>query len=624
VPLDAGFAAVVSVNETVLTSVLRLIRSQKTSLFLNVGAFPIQPMSWNIYLDEPEIKCHAGDAGTVRIAFRAWGEVTDRTLSGPEAIYEVVWNLVVNAEPLVTIKRPPPKPETPEAPEAPEAQPVFHVSIGACKLRESTHRILRGGVIRPDFEALVAGLPNDFAGQLSNSSELSGDFAASMLGGIASDPTATTSVVVGDGAVLVGIDLNSESPDPGQILEGLVTRGDRSALAPIGGGVGAVISAVAIPLAFSEFETAFRAELAKNEATLLDFKIRADEGALHVTGKVDVSGGSAAFSFDVVPRLLRESVFFGAENVEVDTDFDWWVDVLNVLSFGLAGLIASSLTAWSTWRLQDGIGRGSTAASIRRRTLAIIPGAPGIDMSVRGLQLDSTEGFVLQLAFDLAVAGAALEGPGTVNVFGSCDFSVRLPFALTVGTPPPVDPRLRIRWSVRRFDTNEVAFARDGEAASLLKLRLSQDEIPLATCDRFVVSVRMYRPFGTKAVTEILNASSDLRVTDIVDRTHPFVRWKHVARIDQVRVEPNGRKVLVGRPLRERQSKIHRTHLTERCSMLISITQPLSPPHGERFPPKEVEYLDVLPFPAEELAEHRRQVCDYCFFGGPDKSVSLL
>ena len=609
-PVDAGFAAVVSVNEKVLTGVLRLIRSQKEQLFLNVGEFPIQPMSWSIYLDEQMIRCNAADGGTVRMAFRAWGEVTDLTLSGPEATYEVLWNLVVNAEPKITIRRPEPTPEDSDPP------PVFHVSVGTCRLRESSHRILRGGAIRPAFEELVAGLPGDFAGLLSNSQELSGDFAASMLGGLASDPTATTSVVVGDGAVMVGIDVGSEN---------LVTSGTASALAPIGDGVGVVLSPVAIPLAFSEFEAAFRAELAKHEATLEDgFEIRAAEGALHVTGRIDVSGGSASFAFDVVPHLLDESVFFRAENIDVDVDFDWWVDVLNVVSFGLAGLIASSITAWPIWRLRDGIGRGSTSASIRRRTIAIVPGAPGIDMSVKGLQLDSTAGFVLRLSFLLAAPGAALDGPGTVDVLSSCGFSVRLPFGLNLGTPPPVDPRLRIRWSVRRADTGETVFLRDGNAAQLLKLRLSQDEIPLAMCDHFVVSVRVYRLFGPKDVQEILNESSNLRVTDIVDRSHPFVRWKHVARIDQVKVEPDGRKVLLGRPLRQKQSKIHRTHLSERCAMLLSITQPLSPPHGEKFPPKEIEYLDVLPFQLAALAEHRRQVCDYCFFGGPDKDVSLL
>ena len=70
-PVDAGFAAVVSVNEKVLTSVLRLIRSQKEQLFLNVGEFPIQPMSWKIYLDEQTIRCNAADGGTVRVALTA-------------------------------------------------------------------------------------------------------------------------------------------------------------------------------------------------------------------------------------------------------------------------------------------------------------------------------------------------------------------------------------------------------------------------------------------------------------------------------------------------------------------------------------------------------------------------
>ena len=608
-PADAGFAAVVSVNEKVLTSVLRLIRSQTEALFLNVGEFFVQPMSWNIYLDEPVIRCHAADDGTVRIALRAWGDVTDKTLSGPEATYDVVWNLVVNAEPLVAILRPDPTAAVPEPP------PVFHVSVGACTLRESSHRILRGGAIRPAFEALVAGLPADFVGQLSNSPVLSGDFATSMLGGLASDPTATTSVVVGDGAVVVGIDVASES---------LVTRGDGSALAPIGDGVGAVLSAVAIPVAFAEFEPAFRAELAKHEATLKGFEMRSAEGALHVTGTIHVSGGSAAFAFDVVPHVFLDSMFFRAENVELDVDFDWWVDVLNVLSFGLAGLLASSLTAWSAWQLRQGVTRGSSSAAIRRRTIAIVPGAPGIDMRVQGFQLDSAAGLVLRLSFLLAAGGATLQSARTVGVLSSCDFSVRLPFGLRVGTPPPVDPRLRIRWSVRRSDTGEVVFVRDGRAASLLRLRLSQDEIPLATCDRFVVSVRMYRSFGAKDVVEFLNESSELRVSDIVDRSHPFVRWRHVARIDQVRVEPDGRKVLVGRPLRQKQSKIHRTHLTERCAMLGSIAQPLSPPPGETFPPREIEYLDVLPFPVEALVDFRGQVCDYCFFGGPDKDVSLL
>jgi hypothetical protein len=37
-----------------------------------------------------------------------------------------------------------------------------------------------------------------------------------------------------------------------------------------------------------------------------------------------------------------------------------------------------------------------------------------------------------------------------------------------------------------------------------------------------------------------------------------------------------------------------------------------------------LEYLDQLPFAEQDLLQQRAQVCDYCFFGGPDKDVPLI
>ena len=37
-----------------------------------------------------------------------------------------------------------------------------------------------------------------------------------------------------------------------------------------------------------------------------------------------------------------------------------------------------------------------------------------------------------------------------------------------------------------------------------------------------------------------------------------------------------------------------------------------------------IEYLDDLPFPAEQLPQHRSEVCDYCFYGGPYKTDPLI
>jgi hypothetical protein len=35
-------------------------------------------------------------------------------------------------------------------------------------------------------------------------------------------------------------------------------------------------------------------------------------------------------------------------------------------------------------------------------------------------------------------------------------------------------------------------------------------------------------------------------------------------------------------------------------------------------------YLDELPFPIEEINAHRDELCEYCFFGGPDKFIPLI
>ena len=37
-----------------------------------------------------------------------------------------------------------------------------------------------------------------------------------------------------------------------------------------------------------------------------------------------------------------------------------------------------------------------------------------------------------------------------------------------------------------------------------------------------------------------------------------------------------------------------------------------------------LEYLDQLPFPIADLMARRAEVCDYCFFGGPTRTVPLI
>jgi hypothetical protein len=96
----------------------------------------------------------------------------------------------------------------------------------------------------------------------------------------------------------------------------------------------------------------------------------------------------------------------------------------------------------------------------------------------------------------------------------------------------------------------------------------------------------------------------------------PFVRWDHTALVPQVSItyDRAGRK---SRSVRyedvERHSKIHRTSVRGRCRFAHRFSRHVS----------RLYYLHELPFPVDQLVANRRQVCDYCFFGGPDKTTPL-
>ena len=131
----------------------------------------------------------------------------------------------------------------------------------------------------------------------------------------------------------------------------------------------------------------------------------------------------------------------------------------------------------------------------------------------------------------------------------------------------------------------------------------------------------MYRTLGA-GTEEILYKIQTLKVSDYVDRSHPYVQWYHQAAVPRVQVDPDGTQRIEGLMVVGRQSAIHRTALPGRCRMLRHYSlQKLLPQDGQEF---ALEYLDELPFPLGELAAHRAKVCDYCFFGGPTKDDPLI
>jgi hypothetical protein len=144
------------------------------------------------------------------------------------------------------------------------------------------------------------------------------------------------------------------------------------------------------------------------------------------------------------------------------------------------------------------------------------------------------------------------------------------------------------------------------------------------TATRFLVECRVFRTFGASTM-DLFNASIELRITDRLDRTHPYVRWTHSVYTPRVRVEADGSHTQDGYDLKERHSAIHRTAVPGRCRMAARFSAKVAPtPEAAQPYAPVLEYLDALPFPVGQLVANRSQVCDYCFFGGPDKTVPLV
>ena len=64
------------------------------------------------------------------------------------------------------------------------------------------------------------------------------------------------------------------------------------------------------------------------------------------------------------------------------------------------------------------------------------------------------------------------------------------------------------------------------------------------------------------------------------------------------------------------RSRIHRTAVAARCKMLREVSDLY---HADRF--FGLRFREYLPFTWDNIAGHRKELCDYCFWGGPDKTA---
>lgn len=306
-------------------------------------------------------------------------------------------------------------------------------------------------------------------------------------------------------------------------------------------------------------------------------------------------------------------------DIQVDTELPWWIYLLITVGvfvlLPLGPVIVSTIVAVVDTikaNVANKIDAPETGASrVQRVTL---PGTvePFVDFTVSQIKT-SPGGFQTRAWFrpvPIQDAGKVI-GPKTSTVEELADGDLSYTFIADPSLWHPQNPLIEVRWQVRRLDTNEMVVTRrlplaDPEALSFSVNLGSQNNIG---SPKYKINCSVFRKGSPNEL--LASDTVELEVKDRLDRSHPFVQWDHnvfVPRVERVK----GILRLIGWDSVYRSSKIHKTKLPGRCRMAgqySPLTWPIS-----------LHYYDSLPFPEDQLVARRNQLCDYCFFGGPDKA----
>ncbi|KWU26425.1 hypothetical protein [Burkholderia cenocepacia] len=190
-------------------------------------------------------------------------------------------------------------------------------------------------------------------------------------------------------------------------------------------------------------------------------------------------------------------------------------------------------------------------------------------------------------------------------------FKLRDDFAAQYG------PQVVLDWEVRRGDTNELLLRETKEygAAGGNGVAFHHMTRVLYLVQTYKISVRVRIKVANQVGT-IGYFNSIVSISDPLDRHHKFVHWgPYPVWFQNAGTTDAQGQMDVYKHIR--RSKIHRVAVFARCNALKDIYRR----RGDGVWVPDWQYFDELPFPAEHADRpiERRMLCDYCFFGGPDK-----
>ena len=194
--------------------------------------------------------------------------------------------------------------------------------------------------------------------------------------------------------------------------------------------------------------------------------------------------------------------------------------------------------------------------------------------------------------------------------------SIQLSLKLRSDLEKLAGSNLLLQWQVTRNDTGAtVATATIPYTAANNGPAIDHHSAALYAVSAFTVHCTATATIGSQ-VGEIWTGTQTLAIDDILDRSHSFVQWgPHTVHFPP----PNVPLVDVVWWSHIRRSRIHRTAMAARCKMLKRKAAMVT---GDPFDPGvPLQYFDHLGFSWDSLNQHRKILCEYCFFGGPDKTT---
>jgi len=617
----AGYAAVVGLTETAIDGFLRVLYHANS--ISHRATFSVPGFGVDLFVDRPRLHCSAAAANRFALDLRVWGELTIETETR-----RVLMDMRLLAPPLPSISA---------------GMLTLGVDVPATRLDSMEIFILAGGEFS-DAAAAILNAPETrsrietgvrlYLGAQPLGAPLA---IANLLGDLAGSALPSPGYAVLNGAFVIGIDVSRA---------GFSTRGTPGLLIDVTAGhdLGLWINQSAVPLSRADFRLKVEEAVAREGATLDEFALTCEEGHLRFQGLASRSEGSVSFSAIAIPHLVlpgtheefdeeygerfvldtppREELWFELRDVEADVHRPSWATlaeaVFGVLTIGAAVAVIEEFVETIRGKVVSGIEHAPREPTSRTWsfTLARNPDTT-VFAGLRTFEVHSEglfSGVLLREAFpDPVIYGiqniAADEIPTT-----TMQYSVRLPY-----DSHRDDPQLHVRWICRRSDTGQELMHLDGAASGLQQITLDSIRGTLPAVVRFTIECRVYRVLGVVA-NDLFNGTLAVSISDRFDRSHPFVRWRHDVWVPSVTVESDGSHTFNAFVLKTRRSAIHRTAVPGRCRMLSRMSEHVRVTGVE----PQLEYLEALPFPHEQIVARRAVLCDYCFFGGPTRTVPLI